>query len=339
MKDIETLLYPGIDLFRSLPENESFLNTHNNIQKFHIDCIKLFQLFKVNVTYNGLIFKKFTLRKDLLLKNDQGPLVYLNWKGILNIFFFSKKHSLPTNKFFGIIHNVYSHSYYHWLLEALPRLYLTQKHGFSFTLLLPKDHQEPFHLESLKLFGIREIEYMEPKTLYRIPHLLSVSQIGRMANYHPEVLMEFAEFIKSQFHLNKNLGERIYISRAKASKRKVINEEEVINFLQLYNFKKVYLEDHTFEEQVSIMHHCRYLVSIHGAGLANMIFMKQGSSVFELRKDDGGINYFFYGVAGSCRHRYFFQFCQSPDSRVKVQDADIWVDIATLKKNLNLMFK
>ena len=178
---------------------------------------------------------------------------------------------------------------------------------------------------------------MEFDKIYQAPQLLVPSQIGRVANYHPQVIKQTVEFIKSQLELKLDLGERIYVSRGKATKRKILNEDEVLSYVQEQGFTSVCLEDYSFGEQISIMHHCRYLVGLHGAGLANMIFMPESSSLLEIRKFDKGENYFFYTLSSIMNHDYYYQFCNRVDGKSTVQEADVEVDIKDLVDNLEMM--
>ena len=172
---------------------------------------------------------------------------------------------------------------------------------------------------------------------YDIPCLITTTQIGRMANYHPLVIKEMATFIKSKIEQPINYGDKIYISRSKATKRKISNESEVEIYLENLGFRKIHFEDHSFIEQVSIMHHCKKLIGVHGAGLANMIFMNAHGRVMELRKHDAGENYFYFSLASTVDLDYYYQFCDSVDGGTSVQDADILVDIVELKENLKIM--
>src|SRR5262249_3411263 len=67
----------------------------------------------------------------------------------------------------------------------------------------------------------------------------------------------------------------IYISRSKAHKRRLINEDQVVKFLSAYDFRAYVLEQMSFEEQVRLFHQARMVVAPHGAGLTNMIFAGQ----------------------------------------------------------------
>ena len=65
--------------------------------------------------------------------------------------------------------------------------------------------------------------------------------------------------------------------------RKVVNEEEVILFLQKYGFQVVYNEDLSIDEQAQLYYNAECIVSAHGANLVNIIYCKPGTHVCEIR--------------------------------------------------------
>ncbi len=308
----------------------------NKLLTAHIEDIKIVQLHNVHVIAQGGIFKGLRAIKSLTLANDNGQIVSYSPLSILKIIIFWPGVQLKKYSEYILIDNVYSHTYYHWLTEALPRLFLVKDQLQSSTLLLPANHDLKFHQETLQLFKVEKIERLQKHVRYRVPNLLTSTQIGRVANYHPAVIKQMVAYIKSAIGPSVGLGEKIYVSRRRALRRKVLNETDLEISLALFGFKVIVFEDYSFAEQVNIMRECRYLISIHGAGLTNMIFMESGSKIMELRLNDHGENYFFYALATTVNLKYYYQFCE-PVNSDSVQDADIIVDTEEFQKNIKWM--
>ncbi len=76
-------------------------------------------------------------------------------------------------------------------------------------------------------------------------------------------------------------GERIYVSRENARRRRVVNEAELWTQLQTRGFVKVQLEELTWSEQIATFRHAKVIVAPHGAGLANVMFCGGGARVVE----------------------------------------------------------
>ncbi|MFX1453681.1 MAG: DUF563 domain-containing protein, partial [Promethearchaeota archaeon] len=80
------------------------------------------------------------------------------------------------------------------------------------------------------------------------------------------------KIVKSLNIKRKIQRKRIYISRNKTKKRRLLNEKDILNILKKYNFEKIYVEDLAFKEQVELFHSAEIVVAPTGAGLANIIF-------------------------------------------------------------------
>ena len=66
--------------------------------------------------------------------------------------------------------------------------------------------------------------------------------------------------------------------------RHIVNLNDLSKAIQSLNLSHqvIHFEDMTFAEQVSSLRFTRVLISIHGAGLTNIIFLQPGSTVIEL---------------------------------------------------------
>ena len=106
----------------------------------------------------------------------------------------------------------------------------------------------------------------------------------RKRNYAlSKTLNKLKNEISNKFNKLKNNKkyEFILVSREKAS-RKIINENELVERLKNYGFKKVLFEDYSINEQVYISSQAKIMVGLEGSGLANMIFMKKKSLLIKI---------------------------------------------------------
>ena len=184
--------------------------------------------------------------------------------------------------------------------------------------------------------GVTNIEYLQLRTRYVVPDLTVPTRLARIASYNPGVMRELRELLLAAFPQLPQVskGERVYISRAHAPRRKVMNEDEVTEYLREQGFTIIYLEEHDFAEQISIMAGVRYLVSIHGAGLTNILFMQPGSRVLELQMQDDGTSHYYYTLSADLGIGYYYQFCAPNDALLTVQEADLLVDMVELKRTV-----
>ena len=78
---------------------------------------------------------------------------------------------------------------------------------------------------------------------------------------------------------------RIYISRNKSERRRIINEQSLIRLLKNYKFKILYSEKISFNKQLKIFSSAKYIIGLHGAGLTNLIWMKKRSYLLEMKPE------------------------------------------------------
>ncbi|WP_273688827.1 glycosyltransferase family 61 protein [Ketogulonicigenium vulgare] len=75
---------------------------------------------------------------------------------------------------------------------------------------------------------------------------------------------------------------RLYVQRRAARNRAVVNESLLTDILSRHGFHMIAFEDSIVPEQAAIVANCEALVSIHGAGVTNMLYAPSGAKIFEL---------------------------------------------------------
>ncbi len=245
-----------------------------------------------------------------------------------------------------MVHHPWHSNYYHWLTEAILRIWMVMDKTNEMILMLPSFDQLPnVAIESLQIFTFKDIIYL-PKSKSALVRKLCMPELKPdLPTFIPEALWSLREMYcnhtKAKRNTNLALGKLIYISRKKAANRKIVNEAEVISVLEANNFSIVYCEDYTFFEQVSIFSNAKCLVSGHGAGLTNMLFMHEGSTILEFhkRRNENERHYalIFWRMADALGHNYYHQVCTAQNPDENFYSADLTVDLDQLQKNLNLI--
>ncbi len=142
---------------------------------------------------------------------------------------------------------------------------------------------------------------------------------------------------------NFDFGEKIYISRQNQVLRFVENEEELIKVLEKYGFKKVIIDEFSYDEQIAISTKTKYLISPHGAGLTNILFMKENSYLLEMatKPSDNKLLTDYYKLSSILNINYLYQECQiGENSKVKdFHHGSLILDLQKLEENLILMFE
>ena len=300
---------------------------------------RLLQEQNVFVTRSGIGMKNFKLLEGTIPKYPGKRRHFFKY-ALIN-FFLRKK--IKLSKPVLLVHNHWSSGYYHWLGEAVPRLMLAEERLKDCPLLLPENYPS-FAVESLKMFGVKEVFRIPVKQNLQIEHLIIPENPPYTAVFYREAIVNLRERAHAFILKNKeneiNLGEKIYVYRGRSESRNVSNSIEVKSFLEKKGFAIIDFEDYNFWQQVSIMYHARIFISVHGAGLTNQIFMKEKGYVYEFQKEVyAGEEYSstYYRLTQVLNHNYLYQFCPPENIKDSIYKANIHVDLKELEKNLAIV--
>ena len=75
---------------------------------------------------------------------------------------------------------------------------------------------------------------------------------------------------------------KIYVTRGDSTYRKVINESDVISLLIKKDYKIINPDLYDIEEQIDIFANADKIIAPHGSNLANIIFCKPDTEIFEI---------------------------------------------------------
>ena len=230
----------------------------------------------------------------------------------------------------------WSAGYYHWLADTLPRLFLVRQHLKDWTLLLPHYARAlPFVEPSLAPFDVGRVRYAGEDEALACRRVFVPTHAAPPGHFREDVIRSIRDVIVAAYGAGSDPGaDRLYISRSAARRRKVSNEPEVLDRVHRFGFRVFHPESCPFQEQVRVASGARYMVSSHGAGLTNMLFMRPGSHVLELRHEHDRVNNCYFTMASALGLHYSYQTCASPEPGEPPHTADLRVDIRRLEASL-----
>jgi capsular polysaccharide biosynthesis protein len=339
-----TTLCPETTSRRKLPLNlkPDDLSLFSGELERVIPPTRLLNLQNVSVSPEGILFQN----GRMLPESFAFPHTRASWKRRSVVKFFVNNYALRRHRQFEkecvLAIDDWSFGYFHWLADVLPRLFTIRERLKDLVLLLPHKYKDvDFVQASLVPFNLGGVEYIDPNEVLVCKDLLVPTQTAPSGHYNEELIRGvgdlLAEFYASD--VRKKPQARVFISRREAPKRRILNEEEVTELLREFDFRIVRTEQLSFAEQVKLTASARYLVSNHGAGLTNMLFMKAGSTVLELRHFSDCINNCYFTLAAALKLNYFYQSCEPAKLDEDPHTADLRVDIDALKTNLELMLE
>lgn len=222
------------------------------------------------------------------------------------------------NKSVWIIDN-WSGGYFHWFADALPRLIASFELLSNHVVLIPKEFQQfGFIIDSLDILK-QKYRFIENTVFVR--KLLLPSHVSISGNYNIDILNQLR--LKFKIKDNTNSFRKVYISRNKSQKRKILNESDFVLLLSEFNYEIVYLEEFTLIQQIELMQQTKTIIGLHGAGLTNMLFMPKNSNVVELRNLNDAHNNCYFSLASDLDMNYYYEQCIGTSTNTHFTDVTV----------------
>jgi Glycosyltransferase 61 len=245
-----------------------------------------------------------------------------------------------------LIHDAACNNYGHWMTDAVSRLYYAKDLISSHKIILPSMFRKhKYKLESLIPFGVKEenIVYIDNQVILSKNFAMPSFMGPYFVNPKDEIVREIREIYHRFYNLSRpKQGTRLYISRAGASYRKVVNESQVIDRLLGKGFTVVYPEQLSFEEQVRLFASAEIVVGLTGAAFNNMMFMHSGYPVVEFRLENDNSNLHYFSYASAHELPYYYLSCKGDATDrtfanffVDLDSLDTTVDMALSSHSIN----
>ena len=159
-------------------------------------------------------------------------------------------------------------NYFHWLFDILPKLAVAEALAIRFTHLHVATHHS-YQRQSLSRLGIDPAmiihaergEQVQASTLVAVMNQDAFTSIPAWA----------CQFLRDRFlSMPARRGERLYVSRADAPRRRIRNEQQVITWLVDMGFRIVEAGRLDFAGQIELFAAADIIIGAHGAGLAKI---------------------------------------------------------------------
>jgi len=338
------MLLPAVLSRRKLPVNlreDELMLFSDEIERL-IPAVNLQEIGNVRISPDGLLFK----RGQILSESFAFPSLQDEWKkrSVVKLLvrnYILRKTRLIEDDAVWIV-DTWSKGYFHWLSDALCKLFLIRELLNERTLLLPHQYQGlDFVWGSLKAFAVKDVRFTDANEVLRCDKLVLPAPVAPSGHFRDEIIQGVRHQLTSYYSANapSTPDGRIYISRERAPKRKLSNEAEILDVLRGFRFEVIHAEDLLFVDQIRIFSQTRYLISNHGAGLTNMLFMNTGARVLELRHETDRVNNCYFTMSSALNLDYFYQTCEPTNSGEDAHTANLVVDAERLEKNLRIMLK
>ena len=171
-------------------------------------------------------------------------------------------------------------NYYHFLVEDFPLIIQARQEVGEIEAVVGADVPK-FALEALNLLSVPSLKIRRDMEL---EELLFITRSNDTGWPHPDDVDSIRRAF-SPARVSDDVADKIYVSR-RYSARALPHEREVEGFFLSRGFQVVVSERLTFSQQVDLYSKASVMVGPHGAGLANAVFMPEGSLLVELFSRD-----------------------------------------------------
>lgn len=292
------------------------------------DCT-LAGAYPVALTARGEVVLEAVVREGVLLRNVAASLAHL----LANPLRLGESRDGERFDVACLLFNYWSSGYFHWVFESLVRLEGVERYrertGRSPTLVLGPDPPS-WQRETLELLGYGPDEWVAwDRQRARVDRLV-VPTVRRGEVLSPGAVRWLRERVRTRLRAERfpdpgAFPDRVYVSRADATRRRVENEAAVVDALAERGFARVVLSELSVPEQAALFAGADVVVAPHGAGLTNLAYADD-PVVVELFRD-GDVRGQYYQLAKVLDFEYHYLVGDSTGP-------DLAVDVGALRRVL-----
>jgi hypothetical protein len=271
-------------------------------------------LREINIyeVYNSQFFTGNIYYPNVIMNTDNGILNPIN-ETILslkdvdivnNSNHLSEIKLVNNTPYFFFIYN--TDNYYHFLYDTLPYLisyFELKKQIPDLKLLMNYPHYQKishyrFVTEFLEILSItdKDVEIVSPSVLYKNIYISNSYTHDNKSNLPPrkEIYRFYDGIIKKVTDKRKsdNLPNKIYISRRTwvngdtsnigtnyTTKRKLVNEDDVVEYLTSKGYVEIFTENLSTEEKIVLFNSADHVIGPIGGGLCNSLFSNSNTKL------------------------------------------------------------
>lgn len=275
-------------------------------------------------------------------RSNVGALIYDH--AILQQKFFPEPKRYKGVVFSMLSGDVASTNIFHWLYDALPRLYILKASGFfdKVDWFITPELKHKYHKETLQILGINPRKIVECSEYVHLQAdtLLVTSHIRHKGITPTWVCKAHQKYILQNIPESKTVyPPLIYIRRGDSKVRQIVNESSLMAMLEKKGFTSYLLSQLPFAEQVRLFSTAQVIVAAHGAGLSNLAFCKEGTALIELFAPDY-IKPTYQIISEKTGIQYSYILCQpanekKPGSIKEAINQDLVVDIEEVSRQIS----
>lgn len=277
--------------------------------------VHLFGSYPIPICQRGRIVLESVVSPPIFVLN-----LGYSMRELLDTTSWERSGSSPREIDLGVLlYNRWNRGYYHWTAETLTVLegveQYAKRNGETPKLIVGPELNR-YQQQSLKLLGYGSEDLIKWDRFYGRVNRFVVPSIRRELNlgetspvaywWLRNRMLEAATDAAPD--VSDEASSYVYLSREDAPRRRVKNEEEVLDVLGPYGFEKYVLSDRSVAENVELFAQADVIVGPHGAGLTDIIYSTDATVIELFRSND--VRPTYYVLSEQLGHRYRYLCCE-----------------------------
>ncbi len=229
-------------------------------------------------------------------------------------------------------------NYYHWNHDAIMRLWRVREELPQDTRFVVPAALKSFQLEALRLVNIPAAQTIpfDGDEVWEFERLFVTPPIFKTQYDTPEQMLWFRDLCFDAYGIKPTKPtRRIFLSRARDTHLRYINETQVEAYLKSSDFETLYPGELTVAQQVEAFSQAAVVVGT-GAAMTNILFAPPGARVLQLLEPSlPGHSY--WTMCEALGHEFWYIFGETIPNP-SGEHADMLVSLEKLQQTLNLYF-
>jgi hypothetical protein len=215
--------------------------------------------------------------------------------------------------------------------EALPA------HDFAEAVVAYPLFKTTYEREMLELIGFQSEHILDSRVADIKFDECILGNSGHWFFPNPADIMALKKHVEKPLNIRRTEHNRIYISRA--GRRRIVNEEALIDLLRQYDFLIIEDKPRSVAEQITIYKNASFIIGPHGASFTNVIWCEPGTHLVELFSASMVVGHFWYlSQLMNMTYSAYAHVLKVGNAQHYLED-DIFVSIADIEKMLSELFQ
>jgi hypothetical protein len=176
--------------------------------------------------------------------------------------------------------------YHHWLIEDLSRLWILDYFPElkKYPIVVPGALSH-FQLASLDALGVGEDKLLRYDGSNWLFERLFIPTFLAPAGHSRRQMDWLRKKLFTAYGIEQKISgkRRLYVSRGDVGTRNILNEEEILDFLESQNFEVVFPGKLSLAEQIELFNEAEIICGPGGSGMTNHIFAPMRASLIEMQ--------------------------------------------------------